>query len=90
MRKSRGQPVGMETIAEIEGADDEENGKHTAREHIKDSRRRRKSRAEKNSQANNFEIDPADENDSDEFDNLGRSGRAASKKMSGASTKEAF
>ena len=62
-------PLGMETIAEADGADDEDNGFNGAGGHIEqDMQRRRKSRPVKKSAHNDFSIDPIDLDDSDEFD----------------------
>lgn len=90
-RRVNQEPLGMETIAEVEGADDEDVNQQTAREHIEDVKRRSKSKAEKKSKSNNFVIDPSDLNASDDFDDMGASGKSVQIKPKGGSgAREAF
>ena len=82
----------METIAEDDGADDEENAQYTVQEGVEDKKKRRKEKAARNAESNNFVIDPADLHDSDDFDALpaDAGNNQVARKKAAAATKEAF
>ena len=81
----------METIAEVEGADDEDLNVATQVADMEVKNRRSKSKADKKSQSNDLAIDPSDQKASDDFDDLESAGqRVLPSRGKPLGTREAF